>query len=164
MHLREQQLCIDLPGLCGVAHACERSLWIVLEQLGQVQRKLTNMDLVDAPQKKEEEEPPPTQAAPPSAEEAKPEEPAEPEPPPKTVDELRKHGGYRKRALVRVGQARVMRTRPIFPHWQLEFKILWDDTELNAEQLRDIVEAAGKTGAGDWRPRFGRFRLESLKV
>ena len=33
--LREQQLRLDLPGLCGVAHACERSLWIVLEQLGQ---------------------------------------------------------------------------------------------------------------------------------
>jgi hypothetical protein len=61
----------------------------VMEQLGQVQRKLTNMDLADTPVVEE--------GAPPVVEEgalapvSKPpeaEKPAEPEPPPKTVDEL----------------------------------------------------------------------------
>jgi hypothetical protein len=76
----------------------------VMEQLGQVQRKLTNLDLADvAPDtpgafplgtpdqlgEQQQEVKEPTQVAPtePPAEE-KPEEPAEPEPPPKTVDEL----------------------------------------------------------------------------
>ena len=80
----------------------------VMEQLGQVQRKLTNMDLTDvdpstpgafpldgletgasAPSSTSEEEKDPTQVAPTEPpEDEKPEEPAEPEPPPKTVDEL----------------------------------------------------------------------------
>jgi hypothetical protein len=74
----------------------------VMEQLGQVQRKLTNMDLVDVPPETPGAFPlearpartstadeDPTQVAPtepPKDEE--PEEPAEPEQPPKTVDEL----------------------------------------------------------------------------
>ena len=74
----------------------------VMEQLGQVQRKLTNMDLVDVPpdtpgafplgglqgseQKAEKD---PTQVAPTEPpKDEKSEEPAEPELPPKTVDEL----------------------------------------------------------------------------
>ena len=35
VHLREQQLCLDLSGLRGVAHACEGSLRIVLQQRGK---------------------------------------------------------------------------------------------------------------------------------
>jgi adenylate kinase family enzyme len=73
----------------------------VLEELGEVQRKLTNMDLVDVPPETpgafpleglegREEQKDPTQVAPtePPKEEEKPEEPTEPEPPPKSVDEL----------------------------------------------------------------------------
>jgi SpoVK/Ycf46/Vps4 family AAA+-type ATPase len=69
----------------------------VMEQLGQVQRKLTNLDLADVapgtpgafPLGAPEETPTePTQAAPAEPPEEKAEEPAEPEPPPKTVDEL----------------------------------------------------------------------------
>ncbi len=72
----------------------------VLEELGQVQKKLTNMDLVDVPPETpgafplesltgQEEQKDPTQVAPTEPpKDEKPEEPAEPEPPPKTVDEL----------------------------------------------------------------------------
>ncbi len=74
----------------------------VMEQLGQVHRKLTNMDLTDLPPEtpgafpleglqgsEQKPEKDPTQAAPTEPpKDGKPEEPTEPEPPPKTVDEL----------------------------------------------------------------------------
>ena len=65
---------------------------------------------------------------------------------------------------VRVGGSRVMRTRPIFRQWALTFSVTWDDEQINEEQLRRAIEDAGaQVGLCDYRPKFGRFQLESME-
>jgi hypothetical protein len=80
---------------------------------------------------------------------------------PKTVDGLWEHGGFLKRAGVKVGMARVIRSRPIFPEWSCKFEVLWDPSVIKSEkQLLNIAHAAGRSGVGDWRPKYGRFVVE----
>lgn len=73
---------------------------------------------------------------------------------------LWEHGGYLKRASVRVGTSRVIRSRPIFPQWECTFEVQWDPSLVKDEQqVIEIAEAAGLSGVGDWRPKFGRFEV-----
>jgi len=79
---------------------------------------------------------------------------------PKTADELWENGGYLKRAGVRIGQQRIIRSRPIFPAWACSFEVMWDPGLITDEgQLFDIARSAGQSGIGDWRPKFGRFEV-----
>ncbi len=81
---------------------------------------------------------------------------------PKNADKLWAHGGHLKRAGVRVGTARVIRSRPIFPQWSCTFAIQWDPSLVKDEdQVHEIVESAGMSGVCEWRPKFGRFELVS---
>lgn len=68
---------------------------------------------------------------------------------------------YRDVRGVRVGQARVMRTRPIFRKWKTTFTVLFDDEQVNeSEVTRAIQDGGSKCGFGDFRPKFGRFEME----
>ncbi len=79
---------------------------------------------------------------------------------PKNVDKLWADGGFLKLAGVRNKQNRVIRARPIFSDWSCTFDVQWDPELIkNKEQLVEIVESAGMTGVGDWRPKYGRFEL-----
>lgn len=79
---------------------------------------------------------------------------------PKDRKALWEHGGFIKRAGVRIQKNRVIRTRPMFPDWSCSFVIDWDPLLVKDEsQLIDIVKSAGLTGVGDWRPKFGRFEI-----
>lgn len=81
---------------------------------------------------------------------------------PKTADKLWADGGYLKRASVKVGTSRVIRSRPIFSEWACTFEVQWDEAVLKDERtVFEIVEAAGMCGIGDWRPKFGRFEMVS---
>jgi hypothetical protein len=61
---------------------------------------------------------------------------------------------------VKVGQARVMRTRPIFRNWKLTFEVSYNPDLVNPEQIQLAVEDAGsQVGLCDYRPKFGRFQL-----
>jgi hypothetical protein len=81
---------------------------------------------------------------------------------PKTVEALYADGGFSKRMAVRVGQARVIRTRPMFTKWGCTFDVQWDDTMIKDEDsLIEIVHSAGLSGIGDYRPKFGRFEVVS---
>lgn len=57
---------------------------------------------------------------------------------------------------------RIMRARPKFNNWKLEFKIInLDPTIIHAETLHKIIVDAGKYyGLGDFRPKFGLFKVE----
>jgi hypothetical protein len=67
---------------------------------------------------------------------------------------------YRDVRGVRVGQARVMRTRPIFHNWSCSFAVMYDDEQVNlADVSRAINDAGTKSGIGDFRPRYGRFEV-----
>lgn len=68
-------------------------------------------------------------------------------------------------------QNRVMRTRPIFRNWKIEFTItIDDDASVNVEDVQRALDIGGrKVGLGDWRPgspkggRYGRFFVDSFQ-
>lgn len=69
---------------------------------------------------------------------------------------------FRLRAGVKVKQNRVMRTRPIFQEWQAEVTVSFEDSLLDRDQVIGFATRGGfEVGIGDWRPRYGRFRVES---
>lgn len=77
---------------------------------------------------------------------------------PRDAEELWRDGSFTHRASVKVGTARVIRTRPIFRDWRVQCEGVLDDSQLDLDQLTQIAENAGAfIGLGDWRPRFGRF-------
>lgn len=62
-----------------------------------------------------------------------------------------------------VNNSRVMRTRPIFHDWSIEFSADFDDEQINRDQLIKATEDAGRmVGLCDYRPKFGRFTVEVL--
>ena len=64
---------------------------------------------------------------------------------------------------VRVGMAKVMRTRPIFRNWSCIAIAQYDPDVLNLRDIEEIAADAGKlVGIGDWRPKHGRFLAEVI--
>lgn len=60
--------------------------------------------------------------------------------------------------LVRVSSAKVLRTRPVFPVWELKFEVQFYDEVLDERQIWQAIEAAGLyCGFGDNTPQNGRF-------
>ncbi len=83
---------------------------------------------------------------------------------PRDADELWKDKQFVHRASVKVGTSRVIRTRPVFPNWQLTVAGDLDLEVVSARDFEGIAEVSGRlVGLGDWRPRFGRFKVNSLK-
>lgn len=77
---------------------------------------------------------------------------------PRTVNELWDSDNYSFRQSVKVGTARVIRTRPIFRDWTCEFTGTLDTDVVDRDAFVMVAETAGKLiGLGDWRPRYGRF-------
>ena len=78
----------------------------------------------------------------------------------KTADELLEMGIYTFKKAVRVGQAKVIRTRPIFKTWGATINLEYDKDIIDADSVVRAVRRAGEVvGVGDWRPRFGRFTV-----
>ncbi len=64
---------------------------------------------------------------------------------------------------VRVGQAKVMRARPIFHQWTTVVTVNYEDTLCNAADVERWLGIAGQQcGIGDYRPRYGRFFVEKV--
>jgi hypothetical protein len=68
------------------------------------------------------------------------------------------------RCAVRVGTAKIMRTRPILPDWSACFSVCVDVSVCDVELVKQSLENAGRlVGIGDWRPgaprggSYGRF-------
>ena len=79
---------------------------------------------------------------------------------PMTLDELLNSPEHRLCVAVRVGMAKVMRTRPHFKNWTAKFKVSLNSDVANEGQLRRWVEDAGAyVGIGDYRPRHGRYEI-----
>jgi len=59
-----------------------------------------------------------------------------------------------------IQRARIVKSRPKFNSWELEFVIQFDEKIINKGVLKQLLEEAGKTkGIGDYRPKFGRFEI-----
>lgn len=77
---------------------------------------------------------------------------------PRAPDDLWKDERFRLRVPVKVGQAKIMRTRPKFEDWSADVEIKFLPSLLNSKEIKSFLETAGEQiGIGDWRPRFGRF-------
>jgi len=75
-----------------------------------------------------------------------------------TLSEMFDSGEYTHTVGVKVGMAKVMRTRPMFRHWSMNATASFDPDVLNLRDIEEIAVDAGKlVGIGDWRPKHGRF-------
>ena len=84
---------------------------------------------------------------------------------PRDPDGLFDDGRFVNCMAVGVGKARLMRTRPIFPEWKLDFELVYVEDQIERDQLLQAFENAGKLiGLGDFRPEcggsFGRYKVE----
>lgn len=71
---------------------------------------------------------------------------------------------FRKVAVTKT-KSRIVTTRPRFDVWSAEFNIHFDRKELGEKNLRRFLEHAGLyVGIGSWRPLFGKFTVESVKI
>lgn len=81
-----------------------------------------------------------------------------------TPDKLFKKLEYVDMRTVKVGQAKTTRCRPKFDSWKGEFTVILDEEKLNAEEIEQIVNNAGKyVGMCDYRPRYGRFQVTNTR-
>lgn len=63
-----------------------------------------------------------------------------------------------------ISRARVLRARPRFDDWELEFTITNIDERITKSIIKDVLTDSGKfVGIGDFRPRFGRFEITSFE-
>ena len=63
-----------------------------------------------------------------------------------------------------IQRSRIIRERPRFDKWELDFDIEVADSQLPVDAVRRILEHAGNyVGLGDFRPRFGRFMVTEFK-
>jgi hypothetical protein len=82
---------------------------------------------------------------------------------PLTVDELLDSEEHRLVVPVRVGMARVIRTRPMFRNWSTTFKVSVLDELVTPSTLRAwIINGGNLIGIGDYRPRYGRYELRAF--
>ena len=82
-----------------------------------------------------------------------------------TLSEMFVSGEFTHTVGVKVGMAKVMRTRPMFRNWSLLATAQFDPDVLNLRDIEEIATDAGKlVGLGDWRPKHGRFTAGILTV
>jgi hypothetical protein len=83
----------------------------------------------------------------------------------KTLSEMFASGQFTHTAGVKVGMAKVMRTRPMFRNWNLKATAQFDPDVLNLRDIEEIAADTGKlVGVGDSRPKHGRFSAEVTPV
>ena len=82
---------------------------------------------------------------------------------PTNPDELWADERFRIVAGVKVSQSRVMRTRPQFPEWSIQFGVTYIEELLNKRDIIEVATIAGwQIGLCEWRPKFGRFKAEVI--
>lgn len=79
---------------------------------------------------------------------------------PREATALLENDRFRLAVPVRIGQKKVVTTRPIFNEWNAELEVKYLPDVMNERNLRSAIRNAGAfCGVGDWRPRHGRFVL-----
>ena len=80
---------------------------------------------------------------------------------PSTIDELFGQQRFSSTVPAKVQRSTVMRTRPIFREWELEFTVHFMPDIVDEHSLDEAVEIAGKLiGLSDYRPKYGRFEVQ----
>jgi len=65
-------------------------------------------------------------------------------------------------------KGRMPLSRPLFREWELNFDVVFDDTEIQPSIMKELLDIAGRiVGIGDWRPAkkgpYGKFQVTSWK-
>jgi hypothetical protein len=82
---------------------------------------------------------------------------------PKDPEKLFAAGTHIDKRGVKVTTSRVMRTRPIFRTWSLDFGVNVNTDIIDLDDVAKLVERGGEAvGLGDYRPRYGRFVTNRL--
>lgn len=82
---------------------------------------------------------------------------------PRSADELWSNEEFRIVSPVKVGTAKVMRTRPIFRNWSTVITVTYDDEQINLSGVDEWVKIGGSiVGLLDWRPKYGRYEAERV--
>jgi len=69
----------------------------------------------------------------------------------------------RARVSMKSSGSSVMRTRPMFPVWSIQFEVLAHADLVNGRQLESWLHRAGReVGMCDWTPQHGRFTVEEF--
>lgn len=65
---------------------------------------------------------------------------------------------YRDTRAMNVMRNKVMRTRPRFDQWRIEFTMAYEETKIDLKTIVDAMEYAGQyVGLCDSRPKYGKF-------
>ncbi len=82
---------------------------------------------------------------------------------PKDIAKMWKLGNkFRYAAIVKVGQSRVVRTRPIFREWELKFTVDYLPNVVDKEDIiKWVTDGSVIVGLCERRPKFGRFNVVS---
>lgn len=82
---------------------------------------------------------------------------------PRDANDLWENETFRHSAIVRVGNSRLVRTRPVFDPWSTTVTVNIENTVVNPSRVDEWFQTAGSLiGFGDWRPRFGRFDAKHI--
>ena len=75
-----------------------------------------------------------------------------------TKEELINNYEYRDTRIMTVMRAKVMRTRPRFDKWKIEFNLRYNEEKIDLETIVNALEYAGSyVGLCDSRPKYGKF-------
>lgn len=75
-----------------------------------------------------------------------------------TKSQLISNYEYRDTRIMVVQRNRVVRTRPRFNRWQIDFSLMYDETKIDVDTIVNAIEYAGQyVGLCDSRPKYGKF-------
>ena len=82
---------------------------------------------------------------------------------PRDMEKMYADPRFTLRKGVAVQKSRIIRIRPMIPTgWSITFDLEYDDTIVNKKNLeKAMIDAGSLIGLGDWRPKFGRFTVET---
>jgi len=82
-------------------------------------------------------------------------------PGPDDPEELWKDKKYQLRVPVNVQRNKIMRTRPMFPEWEADIEIYYDESIFNEEEVVQIIDEAGdRAFLMEWFGEYGAFVRE----
>ena len=83
---------------------------------------------------------------------------------PKEPEKLWDNGKFTDARSVRVSQARLVRFRPIFTDWEIEaVELLYNPSIIDGSDILAAWDNAGNmVGMGDFRPLFGKYKVEEV--
>jgi len=83
---------------------------------------------------------------------------------PSDLDKLYNKKAFVDMRTVKVAQAKLMRCRPKFDEWSIEFTVAFNEQVLNNGEVMKAIDDAGiMAGLCDYRPRYGKFNVEVMK-